>query len=124
MAGASSVVSSVAPNCSGGGGPMQQYYNSNGCGGDNGQQQQSYMHMSQSQTMTFSQQRARLLSAGASPTNIRPSPTASGVQQNINNEHHHMLPQHMNRTPVRVYYWRIIGRPRTHRLSEPSTTSN
>lgn len=84
-----SVASSTAPNC---GGPMQ-YYNSS-CG-DNGQQ--SYMHMSQSQSMTFSQQRARMLSAGASPTNIRP-PT-SVQQPNVNNEHH-MLPQHMNRTPV------------------------
>lgn len=75
---------------------MQQYYNSN-CG-DNGQQ--SYMHMTQSQSMTFSQQRARLLSAGASPTNIRP-PT--NVQQpNMNNEHH-MLPQHMNRAPVHTF---------------------
>jgi type IV secretory pathway TrbL component len=88
-----SVASSAASNC---GGPMQQYYNSN-CG-DNGQQ--SYMHMTQSQSMTFSQQRARLLSAGASPTNIRP-PT--NVQQsNLNNEHH-MLPQHMNRAPVNIF---------------------
>lgn len=85
-----SVASSTAPNC---GASMQQYYNSN-CG-DNGQQ--SYMHMSQSQSMTFSQQRARLLSAGASPTNIRPP--ANIQQPNINNDHH-MLPQHMNRTPV------------------------
>lgn len=75
---------------------MQQYYSSN-CG-DNGQQ--SYMHMTQSQSMTFSQQRARLLSAGASPTNIRPQ---SNVQQpNMNNEHH-MLPQHMNRAPVHIF---------------------
>lgn len=92
------VTSSSAPNC---GGPMQQYYNS-GCG-ENGQQQ-SYMHMTQSQGMTFSQQRSRLLSAGASPTNIRPP---NGVQQqqqqpNINSEHH-MLPQHMNRTPVSTF---------------------
>jgi hypothetical protein len=88
-----SVASTTAPNC---GASMQQYYNNSNCG-DNGQQ--SYMHMTQSQSMTFSQQRARLLSAGASPTNIRP-PT--NVQQpNMNNEHH-MLPQHMNRTPVSV----------------------
>lgn len=88
-----SVVSTAASNCSGG--PMQQYYNSN-CG-DNSQQ--SYMHMTQSQSMTFSQQRARLLSAGASPTNIRPP---SNVQQPNMNSEHHMLPQHMNRTPVSV----------------------
>lgn len=90
----SSVASSVAPNC---GGPMQQYYNSN-CA-DNGQQQ-SYMHMTQSQSMTFSQQRARLLGAGASPTNIRPP---ANVQQPAMNNEHHMLPQHMNRTPVRTF---------------------
>lgn len=97
MTGAS-VASSVAPNC---GGPMQQYYNSN-CG-DNGQQ--SYMHMTQSQSMTFSQQRTRLLGAGASPTNIRP-PT--NVQQpNINNEHH-MLPQHMSRAPVCNKYYKLF----------------
>ncbi|XP_050527642.1 neurogenic protein mastermind-like isoform X2 [Daktulosphaira vitifoliae] len=86
-----SVTSSASSNCVGSG-PMQ-YYNSN-CG-DNGQQ--SYMHMSQSQSITFSQQRARLLTAGASPTNIIRPP--NNVQQsNITNEHH-MLPQHMNRTP-------------------------
>lgn len=88
-----SVASSAASNC---GGSMQQYYNSN-CG-DNGQQ--SYMHMTQSQSMTFSQQRARLLSAGASPTNIRP-PT--NVQQSNMNNDHHMLPQHMNRPPVSIF---------------------
>lgn len=94
------VTSSSAPNC---GGPMQQYYNP-GCG-ENGQQQ-SYMHMTQSQGMTFSQQRARLLSAGASPTNIRPPNGVQQQQPNINSEHH-MLPQHMNRTPVSTFDFQI-----------------
>jgi len=93
-AAASSVASSATANCVGG--PMQQYYNS-GCGGDGGQQ--SYMHMAQSQSMTFSQQRARLLSAGASPTNIRPSTNVQQQQQPAMSGEHHMLPQHMNRTP-------------------------
>lgn len=98
MTSAGSVASSAAPNC---GGSMQQYYNSN-CG-DNGQQ--SYIHMNQTQSMTFSQQRARLLSAGASPTNIRP-PT--NVQQPSMNSEHHMLPQHMNRTPVSIYCYDCV----------------
>jgi len=99
--GGASVASSAAANC--GGGPMQQYYNSS-CGGDGGQQ--SYMHMAQSQSMTFSQQRARLLSAGASPTNIRPP---ANVQQPAMNSEHHMLPQHMNRAPVSFCHYTIGG---------------